>query len=64
MLQQENWTYDKAKKLLVPPKMKKRKRTSMRTTADILERRESTKYESGFTDFAKLTEIAMVLKGR
>lgn len=32
-------------------------------TADEIERKES-KYEADFADFAKLTKIAMVLKGR
>lgn len=35
-----------------------------RVTDIVVERKGESKYEADFADFARLTEIAMVLKGR
>ena len=66
MLQEGNWTYDDTKKLLIPPpKMEKGIVLRFgRVTDIVVERKGESKYEADFADFARLTEIAMVLKGR
>jgi hypothetical protein len=60
-LKHEKWTYDENKNLLVPPEIA-HGTSSFDVTADRLETSE-VKHEAEFADFARLTAIAMDLKG-
>ena len=62
VLQQKKWTYDAEKNLLVPGKVSLRI-TPFWCAANGLERK-AVDQRAEFADFTRLTEIAMVLKGR
>jgi len=63
VLQQEKWTYDAEKNLLFPRKVVLRMTLFDCTRTNGVERKEVDQ-PAEFADFARLTEIAMVLKGR
>jgi len=62
VLQREKWTYDAEKNLLMPGKVEIRMSLFMVQLMGI--EKKAVDQPAEFADFARLTEIAMVLKGR
>ena len=63
VLQQEKWTYDAEKNLLMPGKVALRMTTPSICRINGVERK-AVDQPAEFADFTRLTEIAMILKGR